>query len=184
MPVLDAAVAALKTHLSADNPVLASIRDVVPPESVDAGEPIRAADALLVVGVLKVRNPFLLRGPVVVPPAAPGRRSGCGTSRSPFPLRHTGRGSTCGAHVHDEDGTPASGAFFAPVRGLRGRRSVPTSAFAERLTGHSEWGQPCQGRRRAATALRLARTRRVRADMGRRTRDSRPSFSRAGPSIP
>ena len=184
MPVLDAAVAALKTHLSADNPVLASIRDVVPPESVDAGEPIRAADALLVVGVLKVRNPFLLRHPVVVPPAAPGRRSGCGTSRSPFPLRHTGRGSTCGAHVHDEDGTPASGAFFAPVRGLRGRRSVPTSAFAERLTAIASGGNPVRVVGAPRRRCGLARTRRVRADMGRRTRDSRPSFSRAGPSIP
>ncbi len=72
VPVLDACVAAIKGHLSPDDPVLASIRDVISSESVLTGEPVRAADALLVVTALKARlGPEPPPMPVSVPIEGP-----------------------------------------------------------------------------------------------------------------
>ena len=51
LPVLAACLEAFKAHVS-DDPVVQSIRDVVSPEAVVEGEPVRAVDAALVAGQL------------------------------------------------------------------------------------------------------------------------------------
>ena len=55
LPVMDAVLAAVKGQLPVDDPVVLSVLDVISPEAVDSGEPLRAADVLVVVGVLKAR---------------------------------------------------------------------------------------------------------------------------------
>jgi hypothetical protein len=52
VPVLDAVVAEARNAIC-DNSALAAISDVISAETIAAGEPIRAVDALLVVSVLK-----------------------------------------------------------------------------------------------------------------------------------
>jgi hypothetical protein len=51
LPVVAACLDAFKAHAS-DDPVVQAIRDVVSPEAVAAGEPVRAVDAVVVVGQL------------------------------------------------------------------------------------------------------------------------------------
>lgn len=52
LPVLDAVIAAAREHVPSGDPILSVIQDVISAESVGAGEPIRAIDALLVVDQL------------------------------------------------------------------------------------------------------------------------------------
>lgn len=52
IPVFDAAVEAIKDDLGRDNPVVAAVAGIISPETVAAGEPIRAADALVVAKML------------------------------------------------------------------------------------------------------------------------------------
>ncbi len=52
LPVMDAVIVAAREHVPPGDPVLATITDVISPESVAAGEPVRAIDALLVVNQL------------------------------------------------------------------------------------------------------------------------------------
>jgi hypothetical protein len=47
LPVLGAVFEAVRTALP-DDPVVEAVRDIVSPEQVASGEPVRAADALLV----------------------------------------------------------------------------------------------------------------------------------------
>jgi hypothetical protein len=49
LPVLDAVLSAAREHLLLDDPVLASLPDLISPEALEAGEPIRAIDAFLAV---------------------------------------------------------------------------------------------------------------------------------------
>jgi hypothetical protein len=51
VPVMDAIISSAKAHVSND-PVVATIRDVIAPESIE-GEHVRVCDALIVVGALK-----------------------------------------------------------------------------------------------------------------------------------
>jgi hypothetical protein len=51
LPALDAALVYARDLLP-DNPVVSQIDDLISPATVEAGEPIRAIDALLVVDVL------------------------------------------------------------------------------------------------------------------------------------
>ena len=53
--VLDAVVIEAKAFLGTDDPVVASIEDVISPEAIAEGDPIRVADLLIVVTVLKSR---------------------------------------------------------------------------------------------------------------------------------
>lgn len=56
VPVLDKALSELKDLLAGD-PVVAAIQDVISPEAVAEGEPIRAVDALMVVTILQAQIP-------------------------------------------------------------------------------------------------------------------------------
>ena len=47
LPVLDAVIETVRTVLP-DNPVVEAVRGILSPEQIASGEPIRAADALLV----------------------------------------------------------------------------------------------------------------------------------------
>jgi hypothetical protein len=47
LPVLDAVIDSVR-HVLQDDPVMAEVRSVISPEQIESGEPIRAADALLV----------------------------------------------------------------------------------------------------------------------------------------
>ena len=47
LPVLDAVIEAVRTVLP-DDPVVQAVRGIVSPEQIALGEPVRAADALLV----------------------------------------------------------------------------------------------------------------------------------------
>lgn len=51
VPVLDACLQAFREHVP-DDPIVLSIRQVVSPEAVADGEPVRAVDAALVAGQL------------------------------------------------------------------------------------------------------------------------------------
>jgi hypothetical protein len=53
LPVLDAAVEDIKAAISAD-PIVAAVAGIISPETIEAGEPIRAVDALLVAQQLDV----------------------------------------------------------------------------------------------------------------------------------
>ncbi len=53
LPVLDAAFEAARLHLDDDDPLRQVAVNVLSPEMVAAGEPLRAADALVVAGQLK-----------------------------------------------------------------------------------------------------------------------------------
>jgi hypothetical protein len=53
LPVLDAVLSAVRGSLLDGDPVLATLPDLISPEAIEAGEPIRAVDALLVVGQLE-----------------------------------------------------------------------------------------------------------------------------------
>ena len=55
MPVIDAVLSEVKRHLAADDPILATIHDLVSAETISTGDPIRVADLLPVVGILKAR---------------------------------------------------------------------------------------------------------------------------------
>jgi hypothetical protein len=48
LPVMDAVVRAARQFVHLDDPILDSIEDVISPEAVQRGEPIRATDAQLV----------------------------------------------------------------------------------------------------------------------------------------
>lgn len=52
LPVLDAVIGAAREHVPAGDPILDVIVDVISAESVASGEPIRAIDAIVVVGQL------------------------------------------------------------------------------------------------------------------------------------
>jgi hypothetical protein len=52
LPVLDAVVEAIKEEIGRDNPVVQATAGVISPESIENGEPIRAADALLIAKML------------------------------------------------------------------------------------------------------------------------------------
>jgi hypothetical protein len=52
LPVFDAVIEAIKDELGKDNPVVAAIAGVISADMIGAGEPVRAADALLVAQML------------------------------------------------------------------------------------------------------------------------------------
>jgi hypothetical protein len=52
LPVLLAAIDAVKDGIGRDNPVVQSAAAVISPDTVASGEPIRAADALIVARIL------------------------------------------------------------------------------------------------------------------------------------
>jgi hypothetical protein len=52
LPIFDEVVEAIKDDLGRDNPAVAAVAGIISPETVEAGEPIRAADALLVAKML------------------------------------------------------------------------------------------------------------------------------------
>jgi hypothetical protein len=47
LPVLDAVIESVRAVLP-DNPIVAAVRGVISPEQIASGEPVRAADALVV----------------------------------------------------------------------------------------------------------------------------------------
>lgn len=61
VPVLSACLDAFKAH-APDDPIAAAIRDVLSPEAVAEGEPVRAVDVALVAGqlaaALGLEHPF------------------------------------------------------------------------------------------------------------------------------
>lgn len=68
LPVLEAVLQACREQVP-DDPIVGAIRDLVSPEAVADGEPVRAVDAALVAGQLAAAL-----GPEKLPPPAP--RSG------------------------------------------------------------------------------------------------------------
>src|SRR6058998_1688884 len=52
VPVLDTVLREARHVLPPENAVLAQIQDIISPENVEAGEPIRAVDMLLVVNAI------------------------------------------------------------------------------------------------------------------------------------
>ncbi len=52
LPVLDAVIETIKDDIGRDNPVVAAVAGIISPETIELGEPIRAADALLVATML------------------------------------------------------------------------------------------------------------------------------------
>lgn len=50
LSIMDASLSAAREHLDADDPLAVASRDLISPEQVEDGDPIRAADALLVAG--------------------------------------------------------------------------------------------------------------------------------------
>lgn len=52
LPMLDAVIEAIKDSIGRDNPVVQAAAGVISPETIEAGEPIRAADALIVAKML------------------------------------------------------------------------------------------------------------------------------------
>ena len=52
LPVLDAVIADAKDIIGQSDPAVAALVDVMSPEVIEAGEPVRAVDALLVVEML------------------------------------------------------------------------------------------------------------------------------------
>lgn len=48
VPVLDAVLGAAREWMPEDDPILDAVRDVISVENIEAGEPIRAVDALMV----------------------------------------------------------------------------------------------------------------------------------------
>lgn len=52
LPVLDAVVEAVKDDIGRDNPVVRAVAGVISPEMIESGEPLRAADALMVAKML------------------------------------------------------------------------------------------------------------------------------------
>jgi hypothetical protein len=53
MHVIDAAFEAARTHLADDDPLVRRSLDVISPEMIEAGEPLRALDALIVADQLE-----------------------------------------------------------------------------------------------------------------------------------
>jgi hypothetical protein len=49
VPVLDACLAALR-EVAADDPVISRMQDIISPEAMADGQPVRAVDALVVLG--------------------------------------------------------------------------------------------------------------------------------------
>lgn len=61
LPVLDAVIEAVRDVMP-HNPVVQAVRDVLSPEQIASGEPVRAADALLVAEQLNAAlGPFPVR---------------------------------------------------------------------------------------------------------------------------
>jgi hypothetical protein len=52
LPVLHSAIDAVKDSIGRDNPVVRSASGVISPDAIASGEPIRAADALIVARIL------------------------------------------------------------------------------------------------------------------------------------
>jgi hypothetical protein len=52
LPVFDAVVEAIKDDIGRDNPIVAAVAGIISPETIEAGQPIRAADALVVARML------------------------------------------------------------------------------------------------------------------------------------
>jgi hypothetical protein len=53
LPVIDAVIAAARENMLLDDPVLAVLPDLISPETLAAGEPIRAVDAYLAVSQIE-----------------------------------------------------------------------------------------------------------------------------------
>ena len=67
--VVDRVLEQARGVLPPDDPIVSSIRDVVSPEAIEEGEPIRAIDLLLVVDQLKTRLRSLMdeqMGPMTI----------------------------------------------------------------------------------------------------------------------
>lgn len=63
LPVMDAVITAARQHFPDGDPILAKVADVISPENIVGGVPIRAIDALLVVDQLSTALE-LRRGPI------------------------------------------------------------------------------------------------------------------------
>jgi hypothetical protein len=68
IPALDAALSAIR-DLIPDNPIASRVQDIISPEAIQEGEPIRAVDVLVVVDLLlnslprpEQERPNVLRG--------------------------------------------------------------------------------------------------------------------------
>ncbi len=68
IPALDAALTAIRA-LIPDSPVISPIRDLISPEAIQGGEPVRAVDVLIVVDILlyALPNPREQEGPRALP---------------------------------------------------------------------------------------------------------------------
>jgi hypothetical protein len=68
IPALDAALTAIR-DLIPDSPVISLIRDLISPEAIQAGEPVRAVDVLIVVDILlyALPSPQEQEGPTTLP---------------------------------------------------------------------------------------------------------------------
>jgi hypothetical protein len=53
VPVIDAVIATARENMLLDNPVLAALPDLISPEALAAGEPIRAIDAYIALGQIE-----------------------------------------------------------------------------------------------------------------------------------
>jgi hypothetical protein len=71
LPALDAALAQAR-DLVPDSTVLSRIADVISPEAIEAGEPVRAVDALLVVNIMFAALKAPPRRATVWSPDVPG----------------------------------------------------------------------------------------------------------------
>ncbi len=65
LPVLDAVISNAKTLIGDDDPVAKAAADVISPETIERGEPIRSVDALLVAQTLRdsLRMPAIRNDP-------------------------------------------------------------------------------------------------------------------------
>lgn len=89
VPVLDRVQSAARENLLEGDPVLATLPDLISPEAIESGEPIRAADALLVVGQLDAA----LDRAIASPPTRTGKASWMGLEPGWAPLSHTSPGA-------------------------------------------------------------------------------------------
>ncbi len=65
LPVLDAVLSNAKTLIGDDDPVVNAAADVISPETIERGEPVRSVDALLVAETLRdsLRMPSIRNDP-------------------------------------------------------------------------------------------------------------------------
>lgn len=70
IPVFDAVLEAIKDGIGRDNPVVQATAGVISPETIELGEPIRAADALVVATLLDSEI-----GPRPIPPPVSVKRN-------------------------------------------------------------------------------------------------------------